>query len=360
MIKQNKGRTVLSSLMILLPLFAGVVLWNEFPENMVIPWASSDKTNFFTGRFFFIIVIPIILLLVHLICLVLTSKAMKGKEQNKKVVNILFWIIPVISVAFEGILFSAALEKEIGIGIIMPLILGLMFIIVGNYLPKVMPNSIVGIKVSWALRNTDNWHRTHRFAGKIWLVCGIVILACIFFPPDISISVSVISVLVAVLLPVLYSYLYYKKQVRKGEYEKSAPASKKGRTGMIISAVVFIVFIGLLLFFLFSGSIKTEFDADSLYIKASYFTDCGMNYDDIDRIEYRENMDFGDRINGFGSFKLSMGKFKNDELGYYVLYSYNKCHDVVIVFSGKNTLVLNGETPERTRNIYDNLKEKIE
>ena len=83
----------------------------------------------------------------------------------------MFWIVPACSLVTSGILYRAASGKELGPAMLVPVLLGMLFLWVGNYFPKLRRNRTLGIKVSWTLGNEENWNRTHRFAGKVW-VCG--------------------------------------------------------------------------------------------------------------------------------------------------------------------------------------------
>ena len=79
-----------------------------------------------------------------------------------------------------------------------------MFTIIGNYLPKARQNYTIGIKIPWTLANEENWNRTHRLAGYLWMACGILmIIMCLtrFVPFEWLIGLFLIMVLV----PCIYS-----------------------------------------------------------------------------------------------------------------------------------------------------------
>lgn len=90
---------------------------------------------------------------------------------------------------------------------------GILFAIIGNYLPKFKPNYTTGIKTPWTLDNENVWRKTHRFAGPLWVVGGITIAILSLL---VSIKVLVILLLIIVgiitLIPVIYSYIVFKKE----------------------------------------------------------------------------------------------------------------------------------------------------
>jgi uncharacterized membrane protein len=90
----------------------------------------------------------------------------------------------------------------------MPLAMGLMFMVIGNLLPKCKRNRSIGIKVPWALADDENWNKTHRFAGKVWVLGGAVMMASAVLGSFVLFFV--ISLLMCI-VPTLYSYLFYRK-----------------------------------------------------------------------------------------------------------------------------------------------------
>ena len=109
-----------------------------------------------------------------------------------------------------------ALGCEIDVEVIMPLVMGVLFLVIGNLLPKCRQSYTMGIKLPWTLNNEENWNKTHRFGGKVWVAGGIIILATAFIG---SFWILMGVLLIMVTVPTLYSYLLYRKQTKdsKGE-----------------------------------------------------------------------------------------------------------------------------------------------
>ena len=94
--------------------------------------------------------------------------------------------------------------------IIVPLLIGLLMVIIGNWLPKCKQTYTLGIKLPWTLENEDNWNRTHRFAGPVWVVCGLVIMLCSLIG-GAFLWVMLAAFLVMIFAPTVYSYLLFKR-----------------------------------------------------------------------------------------------------------------------------------------------------
>ena len=95
------------------------------------------------------------------------------------------------------------------------LLVGLLFIIIGNYMPKFRQTYTMGVKTPWALADEENWNHTHRFGGRLWMAAGVVFLALTMLGAMNTVW-TLVMILVVALLPVLYSLLYYLRH-RKEE-----------------------------------------------------------------------------------------------------------------------------------------------
>jgi len=94
------------------------------------------------------------------------------------------------------------------------LLVGLVLIVFGNYLPKSRQNDFIGIKLPWTLNDTDNWNKTHRLAGYVYIVCGaLLIIANLLLDNRFAyISVDIIIIAALALIPIIYSYSLYRRK----------------------------------------------------------------------------------------------------------------------------------------------------
>ena len=228
MIENNKWKLLVSSVAILLPILVGLILWNDLPEQMTTHWGADGNADGWSSRTFAVLGLPLILLALHWVCIFITSKDPKNKGQNKKVFGMVLWICPIVSIFASGITYAAALGKEFNMEIIGLLLIGLMFVVIGNYLPKCKQNYTIGIKVKWTLANEENWNATHRFGGKVWVIGGLLLMACVFLPEALIPWVLMIALTIMAAIPIVYSYAYYKKQVAAGTAPEIAAAISAG------------------------------------------------------------------------------------------------------------------------------------
>jgi len=212
MLKQNKKHVLLSSLVLLLPVVAGLLLWNRLPERVVTHWGLDGTPDGWSGKGMAVFGIPLMLFAMQWLAILITGCDKRNKEQSAKVFRLVLWIVPVMSVFLCSFVYLTALGWTWNVKTAVCLMLGLLFMVIGNYMPKCRQNRYIGVRIKWTLENEENWNRTHRFAGKLWTVGGLL-LAVVGFLPPVAAAVGLMTVvLLMVLLPVLYSWRCHKKQ----------------------------------------------------------------------------------------------------------------------------------------------------
>lgn len=353
MIKKNKWKLIISSILILLPSVLGLIFWDRLPDVFTTHFGADGNADGFGSKAFAVIGIPLIILALHWVCVFFTMKDPKNKNQNNKVFGMVLWITPFISLFSNAVMYLASSGAEINMMSLMLCFLGVMFIGLGNYLPKCKQNSTIGIKLPWTLNNEENWNKTHRFGGKVWVAGGMLLMFSILLPEELISIIMLPFFLIIAGVPMLYSYLLSRKQKKNGEYF-APPMTKTG----IISAVLCVILLLALLVPIFTGDIEMEYGNETFTVNADYWGDYEMVYSSIDKIEYRESCDVGLRTNGFGSPRLLMGTFENDEFGTYTRYSYTKCDAAVVMDIDGRILVIGGEDTESTKEIYNQLIQK--
>lgn len=362
MMKKYKWQILLSSVIILIPTVVGLIFWDKLPKLLTLHWGLDGKADGFGSPWIVVILLPLIMLLIYWICLFVTSKDKKQAGQNPKALRMIFWLMPAASLVSCGTIYAAALGKTLLLPAAICILLGVMFMVIGNYMPKCKQNYTLGIKIKWTLANEENWNATHRFAGKLYFVCGALLFPCVFLPGMSSLYVSLIFILPIALAPVIYSYLYYKKQLKSGSATKEDFKAKRHYPRWV--SVVSILCVAAILAFCavisFTGSIKIAYGEASFTVEATFYSDITIDYDEVTSVDYRDTGVEGYRVSGFASARLLMGWFQNEELGNYTRYTYgNVKAPCVVVTLGEELLVLGGETAADTRAIYEELIRRV-
>ncbi|MBQ8233347.1 MAG: SdpI family protein [Lachnospiraceae bacterium] len=214
MMEKHRKTFILTCILILLPILAGILLWDRLPDSMPTHFDSDGTPNGWSSKPFAVLGLPLFILSAHVICIAFTSHDPKYQNTGQKIFKIILWICPVVSILCCATIYASALGYDLDISRYMMIILSLMFIILGNYMPKCRQNYTIGIKLPWTLNDEENWNHTHRMAGYLWVICGILMLINAFVYME---WLMVALFLIMILVPVLYSFIYYLKNGQRKE-----------------------------------------------------------------------------------------------------------------------------------------------
>lgn len=207
--KENKSKVIITSIVTVFPMFIGFLLWNRLPEKIATHFSGGVADGWST-KLSAVVFLPVVLLVIHLFCLGVTLNDPKKRNIGNMMMSVIFWIVPVVSLVSNLSIYGYALGMDLNIDMIVGILVGAMFLLLGNYMSKSHQNYTVGIKLPWTLNSEENWNRTHRLAGKLWIFAGILFIGNIFFENWLIPFVMMIAV---VLIPMVYSFLLYKKGI---------------------------------------------------------------------------------------------------------------------------------------------------
>lgn len=201
----------------LLPMVLALAVYNDLPDRVVMQWNLQGEPNWDAPKAYTAFGLPIFFAVINLITLGAIFLDPKRGNISDKLMSIVQWIVPIMSLILVPLILFAAMDATPPMKTIIPVLFtfgGLTFIVVGNYLPKCKQNYTVGIKVPWTLHDEDIWNKTHRLAGFLWIIGGILFITIGFLSLPNTLGLILIISLSALLaiVPILYSYLLYRKK----------------------------------------------------------------------------------------------------------------------------------------------------
>lgn len=196
----------------LLPILLGIAVFDRLPAQIPIHWNLEGEIDNYASKEFFVFILPMLMSGLQLFCLFMLSKDPKYKNYSIKMFNLVIWIIPVMAVVLALITYAIVFGYDIAINVVVPMLLGILFIILGNYLPKCHQNYTVGFRLPWTLDDEDNWNKTNRLAGYIMVFGGFLIVVTSLF--DMAYWAVLIFIIAIVIIPSVYSYLLYRNKIR--------------------------------------------------------------------------------------------------------------------------------------------------
>lgn len=204
-IKINKKLALFTSILILLPSLVGCVFWNQLPEEIPTHFNLLGQADGYNHKMSAIFGLPTLMLLMHWLLLFLMIKDPKSSNISSKIQLLIYWIIPFVSCLSMISIFGESLGYSMMSGLLAQIFMGLVIIVIGNYLPKTHRNYIIGIRLPWTLENDENWRKTHRLAGKIWVFGGLLLFLNSFVQLYVY-WVFFLTLFFVVIIPSVYSY----------------------------------------------------------------------------------------------------------------------------------------------------------
>lgn len=210
MIKKNLKTMIITSIIILAPIVVGLILWDKLPAEMATHFGENGEPNGWSSKEFAVIGLPLFLLAVHWFCAAFTGVDPKKENISDKMMLLVLWICPVIAIVGEGSMYLYALNNSINTTIIGVILVGCLLLVLGNYMPKMKQSYTLGIKLPWTLNSEENWNRTHRLAGWITMLAGVIVLIGGFTE---HVWIMFVAIALVVVIPATYSYVLYKKGI---------------------------------------------------------------------------------------------------------------------------------------------------
>ncbi len=201
--KVSKNQTILSLLLCFTPTLLGLYLWNDLPQLIPSHFNFNGEINGYQSREFMVFHLPILLAFLNLFLL------NRMKKEVKYLPHIAIWLIPVLLNTLLPFSYYISLNEETPFIQVLFILIGILFIIVGNYLPKTRHNYYFGIRTPQTLKNEDNWNYTHRIGGIVFIIYGFLITISAFFQNYSLIGFFTIS---AFIILIALSIRYEKKE----------------------------------------------------------------------------------------------------------------------------------------------------
>ena len=210
MIKKNLKTMIITSIITLLPILAGLYLWDKLPEQMPVHFGANGEPDGFASKEFAVFGMPAILVALQWVMIAYMGQDPKRKNMSDKMIALTIWMIPLVSLLGNGVTYLYLCYESVNIITISTLFVGALFVFIGNYLPKMKQTYTIGIKLPWTLNSEENWYRTHRFAGVVFILAGLAILVAGFTE---QIWLVLVTLFVAALIPSVYSFILFKKGI---------------------------------------------------------------------------------------------------------------------------------------------------
>jgi len=183
----------------------------KLPEQISTHWNTHGQVDGYTSKPWGVYMLPLISTIMSILLMVLPKISPKGFKLGtaRKVYDIIVLAMVVFMFAIMVLSFEASIHGEIDMNQWFLAAMGLLFVVVGNYLTKVPKNFFLGIRTPWTLASDEVWYKTHRLGSWTFVIAGLLVVLCAFL--QVSMNWAIGFLMAAGFIPFIYSLIIYKK-----------------------------------------------------------------------------------------------------------------------------------------------------
>ena len=212
-IKISFKTEILPILLIIISIVSSFYFLQQMPEKIPTHWNFQGKIDNWGNSSSHILTINSVMIGVYLLFLALPyiDPRKKRYEQFKKIYHIFKNIIILFFALIFFITNLSAVGYNINVSTYIPLMVGLLFIVIGNYMGKIKMNWFMGIRTPWTLSSEETWNKTHQLGGKLFMLSGMLIALEGFLPINYRLPIFILAITIILIGTIFGSYLIYLK-----------------------------------------------------------------------------------------------------------------------------------------------------
>jgi uncharacterized membrane protein len=213
--KKNKKINLLIGILIAITALYVLIMYNKMPDQIPTHWNINGEIDNYGPRSTLYV---FVLTMIGINLLLLVIKKIDPKSANYERFDNAFQVFRVAITVFFMVLVFASIRislkpESFEMGELVPVMIGFLFLVIGNYMPKFKHNYTMGIKTPWTLASETCWDSTHRFAGPLWVVGGLLFILSPFIINDsMSLYLYGFIMVLIVIVPTVYSYVVFKNE----------------------------------------------------------------------------------------------------------------------------------------------------
>lgn len=210
-------KEIVPIIFLVLTIIASIATYKYLPDRVVSHWNFQGVADGWSSKNFHAIFFPCLILFMYLLFYFLPT--IDPKRERYQEFEKVYYIFESMMIGVLFIVFLVAtlfnLGYDIPIGNVISLVIGIMMIVIGNYMGKIKNNWFVGIKTPWTLSSENVWNKTHRFGGRAFIVFGLIIITAPYLNVVLATVIFLLGTFLVVFGTMIYSYLLYRKENKK-------------------------------------------------------------------------------------------------------------------------------------------------
>ncbi|ASS76124.1 hypothetical protein CIG75_14925 [Tumebacillus algifaecis] len=205
---------ILPLLFIVISIAASIWVYPQLPDQVPTHWGPSGEVDDYSSKSSAVWFSPILMILIYALLVFMPRIDPKRANYQRfsSTLTLVNTLLMLIFLGIQGAVISQWLGYDFNMSLFAPLLVGVLFLVLGNYMPRFQQNYAFGVRTPWTLANEEVWRKTHHFAGRAFVICGVLLLLSLLLPSSWHFPALLILVLGSTLLIIASSYYFYKNQ----------------------------------------------------------------------------------------------------------------------------------------------------
>lgn len=220
----SRSTTIISIALGALSLIVTALVYSRLPETVPVHWNVRGEVDNYGPRSMAWVLGSLPIAIAALMRLL---PAIDPRKQNylksARAYNATMLSVVTVMVVVQFLVVSSAIGIAVQVDAVIKAVMGLLFLVIGNFLGTVRSTFFFGIRTPWTLSNDEVWRKTHRLGGVLFMVAGLAFLAVLFIRNAWAGVIPLVAILAAVVVPVVYSWVLYRKLSTGGTTNRSTP-----------------------------------------------------------------------------------------------------------------------------------------
>jgi len=212
----TRSTLIVSSILIVIGLLAGLLLWNRLPEQLPAHWNVNDQVDGYMPKLQGVLLMPLVT--AGMLLLFMVVPAIDPLKANIARFRTAFNLFILVLIAFmlyiHGLTLAWGLGYHFGMSRAMLPLIGVVFLVTGWMMRSAKRNFFIGIRTPWTLSSDRVWEQTHRMGSILFILCGLLAMLSPLFGGVTAFWLLLVPVIVSSVFLMVYSYVLYRAETR--------------------------------------------------------------------------------------------------------------------------------------------------
>lgn len=210
---------ILPITLIIISIIMWAIAYPNLPDKVPMHWNAAGEVDGYGTPLTALLTNVGMLIFMYLLLIAIPK--LDPKKDNfpkfEKTYNLITFTLMVFFFGLNIITLLSSFDIDVPMNIVMMISIGILFIVLGNYLQTVQPNYFVGVRTPWTLDNEYVWRKTHRLSSRVFAIGGLIMILSVFLPSEWSIFIVFGTIFFITLVPILYSFFIFKNTPKENQ-----------------------------------------------------------------------------------------------------------------------------------------------